>query len=120
MNHLKLLLSFFITLVVIYILNTLTFGLYIPVVCVASSILLKTLVFTLILFIFTYTNKYPVSFGLLLAGGFFGIVELSVSGCIRDYINFFHFFKFNVSDFFITLGAIGIFVSLAKDLMRRR
>ncbi len=120
MNYVKLLLSFFFTLIVVYIVNTQVFSLYVPAVCVTSSIMVKTLVFTLTLFIFVYTNKYPVSFGLLLAGGFFGIVELSVSGCIRDYINFFLLFKFNVSDLFIALGAVGIFVSLVKDLMRRR
>ena len=120
MNHVKLLLSFFLTLIVIYIVNMQVFSLFIPAVCVTSSILLKTLVFALILFIFVYTHKYPVSFGLLLAGGFFALVELSVSGCIRDYITFFHLFKFNVSDLFITLGSAGVFVSLLKDLMRRR
>lgn len=120
MNYVKLLLSFFLTLIVIYIANTQVFSLYIPAVCVTSSLVLKTLVFSLIFFIFVYTNKYPVSFGLLLAGGFFGLVELSVSDCIRDYIAFFQLFKFNASDLFITLGAVGIFVSLLKDLMRRR
>jgi signal peptidase II len=41
---------------------------------------------------------------LIVIGGAGNLIERLMTGCVRDYINFFNLFHFNLFDLFVTLG----------------
>jgi signal peptidase II len=72
------------------------------------------------LFVFLYIKGAKRSrvgdYGLLfLLGGAFGnLVERLKFGCVRDYINFFNLFHFNIQDLLVTAGIMLIIWTLWK------
>lgn len=61
-----------------------------------------------LLFLWLLKNKYGVvpllGTVLIIAGGVGNLAERLINGCVRDYIDFFGFFHFNLFDLFVTLG----------------
>jgi len=83
------------------------------------SVLLSVLL--LVLFSFFYIKNfyekglnYNIGFLLILFGSLSNIFEWIKNGCVRDYINFFNIFHFNLADFAITIGVFVIFYQLWK------
>lgn len=84
-----------------------------------ASILLSTVL--LVLFSFFYIKNFykdgfncNVGFFLILFGSISNIFEWVRNGCVRDYVNFFGLFHFNLADFAITIGVFIIFYQLWK------
>ena len=51
---------------------------------------------------------------LIVIGGVFNTLERLKSGCVRDYLNFFSLFYFNVWDFLVTMGVILVIMNIWK------
>lgn len=51
---------------------------------------------------------------LIILGGFLNIFERVYTGCVRDYINFFGLFRFNLFDLLVTSGAFLLIYELWK------
>jgi len=53
---------------------------------------------------------------LIFAGGMLNLIERAFTGCVKDYLNFFGLFYYNIFDVLVSLGlAVFIFYYLKKD-----
>jgi lipoprotein signal peptidase len=74
--------------------------------------------FILLLFLFAYFRNIKRSklsdFGVLLVvlGGLLNLLEWFNSSCVRDYINFFNLFSFNIHDLLVSLGSFFVIIRL--------
>lgn len=51
---------------------------------------------------------------LILLGGSLNLLERLQTGCVRDYINFFGLFTFNIYDVFVTCGIVFVLINIWK------
>lgn len=51
---------------------------------------------------------------LVVLGGCLNLLEWWLDGCVKDYINFFGLFTFNLNDLLITLGLILLWIQIWK------
>lgn len=75
------------------------------------------LVVLFLLFYFRNSNRNKTSdIGVLLVmiGGLLNTVERLRSGCVRDYLNFFDIFYFNIWDLLVTVGVTLVLVNIWK------
>lgn len=107
-------LSMFLTLVVVYLVNGILFTAGIHALCVPILLPLRVVIISVLVGYFYMTQERPILFGMLLGSAIYLLIEASVLGCVRDYFNFAHLFKFNISDVIITLSSVGIATSGLK------
>lgn len=50
--------------------------------------------------------------GLVLGGAVLNLIERAIFGCVRDYLNFFNLFHFNLADFVISVGVLTLIYRL--------
>lgn len=71
-------------------------------------------------FSFFYLKYYlgsrfgDVGYLLILVGGLMNILERATKGCVRDYLNFFNLFHFNIYDIMVTTGILLISIAIWK------
>lgn len=51
---------------------------------------------------------------LILLGGLSNLYEWVKIGCVRDYLNFFSMFKFNIADILVILGVVFVLINIWK------
>ena len=74
----------------------------------------------IVVFIYLAKRRFissPVSrlgLALIILGGILNIFERVYTGCVRDYVNFFGLFRFNLFDLLVTSGAFLLIYELWK------
>jgi lipoprotein signal peptidase len=63
---------------------------------------------------FTGSPMSRLGFVLIVSGGILNILERVYTGCVRDYVNFFGLFRFNLFDLLVTSGAFLLIYELWK------
>ncbi|OGC80448.1 hypothetical protein A3K01_02855 [candidate division WWE3 bacterium RIFOXYD1_FULL_43_17] len=63
---------------------------------------------------YTGSRASRLGFALIILGGLLNIFERVYTGCVRDYVNFFGLFRFNLFDLLVTSGAILLIYELWK------
>jgi lipoprotein signal peptidase len=106
--------STFISLVFVYFVNGIMFTSGIHAICVPIFTLLRIVIICVLIGYFYLTQENPILFGMLLGSAVYLLIESSVLGCVRDYFNLAHLFKFNISDVLITFSSLGIVLSGLK------
>ena len=76
--------------------------------------------FILLVFLFVYFKSVKrsrlgdIGVFFIVLGGLLNLLEWFNAGCVRDYINFFNLFYFNVHDFLVSLGTFLVIIKLWK------
>lgn len=76
--------------------------------------------FILGLFSFFYIKYFrgnrvgDIGFVFIVIGGLSNIFNWLKNGCVRDYINFFNLFHFNLADLMVTTGVFFVLITLWK------
>jgi len=71
-------------------------------------------------FSYIFLKKYrgslagDVGFVFLLVGGLMNLSEWVSKGCVRDYLNFFNLFHFNIYDIMVTVGLLLVSITIWK------
>ena len=87
---------------------------------ISSNVFVFISIVSVSLFSFIYLKYYSdsgvgdVGFVLVLVGGSMNISERVLSGCVRDYFNFFNLFHFNLYDIMVTVGIMLVSLSVWK------
>ena len=55
-----------------------------------------------------------IGFILVLVGGLMNLSEWLIKGCVRDYLNFFNLFHFNIYDIMVTVGLLLVSITIWK------
>ena len=77
-------------------------------------------IFILLIFLFVYfrsveRDKFSdIGVFLIVLGGLLNLLEWFTGGCVRDYINFFNLFYFNVHDLLVSLGSFFVIIKIWK------
>jgi len=71
-------------------------------------------------FSYIFLKKYrgalvgDIGFTLVLVGGLMNLLEWVNKGCVRDYLNFFNLFHFNIYDIMVTVGLLLVSITIWK------
>ncbi len=70
----------------------------------------------LVVYLEYYRGKIfgDIGFGLIFIGGLFNLSQWLLRGCVKDFINFFGLFHFNLYDSMVTIGAVLVSISIWK------
>lgn len=78
----------------------------------------------LAIFLFAYVRSLKKSVignygtALIFLGGLSNLYEWVRTGCVKDYLNFFNLFKFNVADFLVMFGVVLVLINIWKKELK--